>query len=197
MTILGTNTTNCHIHSDSNWKSKNNICFYKDESQENNSLPFLCLSFYIFGINTFFLVYMSLTHMHIYINFYTYIMWWPACHAALTRPLLYNIHKTVVLRFAHCSLNKDPPFSRLTCTQQPDCYRVQPKVKNSCSVVGCIDPGSPHGLPTKEDKVKWPNFFYQGNVPASKSASVFVCASHSTVSGNDTDDGTVSIQKTV
>ncbi|XP_036964597.1 uncharacterized protein LOC119025295 isoform X2 [Acanthopagrus latus] len=57
-----------------------------------------------------------------------------------------------------------------------------PKAKHSCSVVGCTDTHvSLHRLPTKEDtRAKWLNFIFQGNVPASLSKSVVVCANHFT-----------------
>ncbi|XP_036965309.1 uncharacterized protein LOC119025642 isoform X3 [Acanthopagrus latus] len=57
-----------------------------------------------------------------------------------------------------------------------------PKAKHSCSVVGCTDTQvSLHRLPTNEDiRAKWLNFIFQGNVPASLSKSVVVCANHFT-----------------
>ena len=58
-----------------------------------------------------------------------------------------------------------------------------PKAKHTCSVVGCTDTHvSLHRLPTKEDiRAKWLNFIFQGNVPASVSKRVFVCANHFTL----------------
>ncbi|XP_030250399.1 uncharacterized protein LOC115567705 [Sparus aurata] len=57
-----------------------------------------------------------------------------------------------------------------------------PKAKHSCSVIRCTDTRvSLHHLPTKEDiRTKWLNFIFQGNISASESKSVFVCANHFT-----------------
>ncbi|XP_061622218.1 uncharacterized protein LOC133474470 isoform X1 [Phyllopteryx taeniolatus] len=54
------------------------------------------------------------------------------------------------------------------------------KAKQTCHVVGCLDRHtSLHRLPAREDiRAKWIHFIYNGNIPASVSKNLVVCANH-------------------